>query len=549
MWRTLPTTPTTSLGTRSPQIENPLTQRAPRAEGAPGRELVDDRHRWATLEVTGLEEPSAPERDAERLEVSRAGEPQVAGEGGVLLAGQREVTDGVGGRERKPRDEPGRGDLWLCREGAEHVERESRLRRRRGMPEPRERQVHRQHPTTAEAGIDRLRGPVAPEEEPGPEQEQQRQPDLEAEEHRPETASGPALGAGPPPSWISSVVRTGWRPARTASDTAVARTPSRASPSTRNESAGSGSPDACGLAATRSGAAQAASPTATVPARSAISHASRRKRSHSERRLAPSATRTASSWVRRVRRMRNRWAALTQADAGQEHRDRQEHRDLGPHRPEELLAEGGERRPGHLSLLVRKLARQPRLEGGQRRRRRPAAPARSQPGDDGEEVPGTVRLRIDGVRGVLGDAPLAPRPRAARTTEAGTPPAAPRPPAPALRRARAFVRATPGSAPKRRRHICSESTATRGPGGPGSMRRPRSGRAPSTWKKSAETSAPSTRSGSPSVWRLNPRALTAASASKGSASAFQARKSAPVTVRRVPRASDCQAKTSRSSPA
>ncbi len=67
------------------------------------------------------------------------------------------------------------------------------------------------------------------------------------------------------------------------------------------------------------------------------------------------------------------------------------------------------------------------------------------------------------------------------------------------------------------------------------MRRPRSGRAPSVWKKSAETSAPSTRSGSPSVVRLNPRALTAASDSKASASAFQERKSLPLTVSRVPR--------------
>ena len=109
-------------------------------------------------------------------------------------------------------------------------------------------------------------------------------------------------------------------------------------------------------------------------------------------------------------------------------------------------------------------------------------------------------------------------------------------------------RSTPGSAPKCDRHSDSESTAARGPGGPGSITRPSSGRAWSTWKKSAETSAPSTRSGSPSVATLNPRALTAAIDSKGPPSAFQERKSAPVTVRRVPRPSDCQANTSRSSP-
>ena len=108
---------------------------------------------------------------------------------------------------------------------------------------------------------------------------------------------------------------------------------------------------------------------------------------------------------------------------------------------------------------------------------------------------------------------------------------------------------TAGSAPKRRRQSDSDSTATRGPCGPGSMTRPSNGPTPSTRKKSAETSAPSTRSGSPSLARLKPRALTAAIAPNGSAPSAQERKSAPVTVRRVPRGSDCQAKTSRSASA
>ena len=103
--------------------------------------------------------------------------------------------------------------------------------------------------------------------------------------------------------------------------------------------------------------------------------------------------------------MRNRWAALTQATRPAAPRPPRSTEICGPRRPEELLAEGREHRPGHLSLVVRELAGEPRLQGGQGGRRGPAAPARSEPGDDGEEVPGAVRLRIDGVRRVLGDAP------------------------------------------------------------------------------------------------------------------------------------------------
>ena len=124
-------------------------------------------------------------------------------------------------------------------------------------------------PAPRKPGIDGLHRPVAPEQEPGPEQQEERQTDLEAEEHRPETASGPALGPGAPAllDLLGGVHRLKTGEHRQRDRGRRGPRAARARPPGRRAQAAA-SPDACGLAVTSSGAAQAARPTATAPATS-----------------------------------------------------------------------------------------------------------------------------------------------------------------------------------------------------------------------------------------------------------------------------------------
>src|SRR6516165_6090401 len=116
-----------------------------------------------------------------------------------------------------------------------------------------------------------MEGLVAPEQQAGAEEQHHQEGHLEGEEGSAES---------------------------TPSDRALASTSPTASSNSRTLGEGRGSPAPCGLAATSAGAAHTAMVKATSPASPAMASASARKRFHRERRVAPRAVRTATSWFR-----------------------------------------------------------------------------------------------------------------------------------------------------------------------------------------------------------------------------------------------------------